>query len=74
MLFLKQLLSLPFLCHKSATTSQIDSNKVTNFKLKPELCNCADTEMIDSTVPPQQPHKRGTSLLGYPVLKLGDKG
>ena len=66
MLFLKQPL-LPFFCHKSATTCQIDSNKVANPKLKPDLCNCVKSEMINSTAPPQQPHKRGTIILGHPV-------
>ena len=32
--------SLPFLYHKSATTSQIDPYKVSNSKLKPDPCNC----------------------------------
>ena len=59
MLCLKQPLILPFLCRKSATTSQIDSYKVLNSKLKPDLCNCLKLEMIESTAPPQQPHKRG---------------
>ena len=53
MLFLMQPLILPFLCHKSATTFQIDSNKVSNSKLKPDLCNCVKIEIIDSTAPPQ---------------------
>ena len=35
MLLLKQPLILPFLYHKSATTGQIDSYKVSNSKLKP---------------------------------------
>ena len=53
MLFLKQPLILPFLCHKSATTCQIDSYKVSNSKLKPDLCNCEENEIIESTNPPQ---------------------
>ena len=69
MLFLKQSLILPFLCHKSATTCQTDSNKVSNSKLKPEQCNCVKTEIIKYTAPPQQPHKRGTTS-GTPC-KLG---
>ena len=63
MLFLKQPLILLFLCHKSATTCQIDSNKVSSSKLRPDLCSCVKTEMIESTTPPQQPHKRGTIFL-----------
>ena len=59
MLFLKQL-TLPFVCDKSATTCQIDSNKVSNSKLKPDLSNCAKTKIIESTAPPQQQYKRGT--------------
>ena len=53
MLFLKQSLILPFLCHNLATTCQIDSNKVSNSKLKPELCNCVSIEITESTAPPQ---------------------
>ena len=52
MLFLKQSLILAFLCHKSATTRQIDSNKISNSTLKLELCNCVKTEIIESTAPP----------------------
>ena len=65
MLFLKQLLILPFLCHNIVTSWQIDSNKVSNSNLKPDLCNCVKTEMIESTAPPQQPYKRGIIFLGY---------
>ena len=50
---LKQPLILPFLCHKSATTCQIDSYKVSNSKLKPDLCNCVKIEIIEFTTPPQ---------------------
>ena len=53
MLFLKQPLILPFLGHKSATTCQIDSSKVSNSKLKPAPSNYVKTEMIESTSPPQ---------------------
>ena len=60
MLFLKQPLLLPFLCHKSATTCHIESCKVSNSKLKLDLCNCAKTEISESTAPPQQQHKRDT--------------
>ena len=67
MLFLKRPLILPFLYHKSATTCQIDSSKVSNSKLKPDLCNFVKTEMIESTAPPQQSHKRDTIFLGRPV-------
>ena len=44
---------LAFLCHKSATTRQIDSNKVSKSKLKPDPCNCVIIEIIESTVPSQ---------------------
>ena len=37
-LFLKQPLTLPFLCHKLGTTHQIDSYKVSNSTLRPDLC------------------------------------
>ena len=58
MLSLKQPFILPFLCHKSATTCQIDSYKVSTSKLKPDLRNCARAEIIESMAPPQQRHKR----------------
>ena len=64
MLFLKQPLILAVLCHKSATTSQIDSYKVSNSKLRPDLCNCVKKAGIESTAPPQQPYKRGSIFLG----------
>ena len=67
LLFLKLQLTLPFLCHKSATTCQIDSNKASNSKLKPDLCNCVKTENIESKTPPQQPYKGGAIFLGHPV-------
>ena len=67
MLFLKQSFMLSFLCHKSATTCQIDLNKVSISKLKPYLCNCVIIEMIESTAPPQKPHKRSTIILEHPV-------
>ena len=63
---LKQPLILPFLFHKSATTGQIDSYKVSNSKLKPDLCNCAKSEIIEFMAPPQQQHKGGT-IFGHPV-------
>ena len=63
--FLKQPLILPFLGHKSATTCPIDSNKVSNSKLNLDLCNCVKTEIIESAVPPQQPHIRSTNFLGH---------
>ena len=52
MLFWKQPVILPFLCHKSATTGQVDSNRVANSKLIPDLCNCVKTEIIESTTSP----------------------
>ena len=82
MLFLKQPLILPFLCHKSATTCQIDSNKVSSSKLESDLCYCFKTGIIESTTPPQQSHKRGTifwdTLVDFIVLpfqsdKISDK-
>ena len=56
---------LPFLYHKSATTCQNDSNKVSNSKLKSDLCNCVAIEIIEPTASPQQQHKRGT-IFGTP--------
>ena len=53
MLFVKQTLILPFLRHKSATTCQIDSNKVSNCKLKFYLCNCVKFEMVEFKASPQ---------------------
>ena len=62
---------LPFLCHKSATTCQIDSNMVSNSKLKPDRCNCVTTETIKATSPPQQQCKRDT--ISCDLLYLFDK-
>ena len=53
MLFLKQPVMLPFLCHKSGTTCQNDPSKVSNSKLKLALCNCVKIEITESTAPPQ---------------------
>ena len=64
MKFLKQPLILPFLCHKSTTTCQVDSYKVSHPKLKPDLCNCVKEKMIESTARLQQPHKLH-NVLGY---------
>ena len=64
MLFLKQPLILPFLYHKSAITCQTASYKVSKSKLKPDLCNCVRTEMIEFTAPPQLPHKSGRNFFG----------
>ena len=67
MLFWKQLRFLPFLYHESATTRWLDSHKVSNSKFKLDPCNCTKTEIIESTAPPQQQHKRSTVFLGHPV-------
>ena len=67
MLFLKQPLILPFLCHKSATTCQIDSYKGSNSKLKPDLCNCVKTEINEYAALPQQPLKKRHNFLGHPI-------
>ena len=50
-LFIKLPLILLFLGHKSETTCQIDSNKVSNSKLKLDLCNFVKSEMIEPTAP-----------------------
>ena len=63
MLFLKQPLILSFLCHESATTCQIDSNKASNSKFKPYLCSCVKIELIESTAPPQKQQKRAQLFL-----------
>ena len=77
MLFLKQPFILPFLCHKSATTCQVDSCEVPNSKMKPDLCNCVKTEIIESMAPLQQPHKWGTvsfrDTLHMKALRNGNK-
>ena len=57
MLFLQQPLSLHFPYHKSATACQIDSYKVSDSMLKPDLCSCVKTDIIEFTAPPQQSHK-----------------
>ena len=66
-LFLKQRQIFPFLCHKSATMCQRDSNEASNSKLKPDLCNCVKIETIVSTAPPQLTQKRDTIILGHTV-------
>ena len=67
MLFLKKQKISPFLCHRSAASCQIDSNKVSNSELKPNLYSCVKAKIIESTAPPQQPHKRGTTILRHLV-------
>ena len=62
MLFLEEQFILLFLCHKAATTRHIDSYKVSNSKLKPDLCNCVKMEMTESIAPPQKPNNRGTNF------------
>ena len=74
MLFLMQPHILPFLCHKSTTTCQIDSYKVSKSKLKPDQCNCVKTKMIESTAPPQQPHKPGTFFWDALYVSIKEKG
>ena len=59
MLFLRQPLIFPFLCHKSATICQTDSYMVSNPKWEADLCNCVESEKIESIAPQQQQHKRG---------------
>ena len=54
MQFLKQPLILTFFRHKSATTCQIDSSKVSNSQLDFDLCNCAKTDIIESKGLPQK--------------------
>ena len=56
---------LLFLRHESAVTFQIDSNRVSNSKLKLDLCSFVKTKVIESTAPPQWPHKR-VQLFGTP--------
>ena len=53
MLVLKQPLTLSLLCNNPATAFLFDSNKVSNSKLKLDLCNCVKTEITESTTPPQ---------------------
>ena len=56
MLFLKQPLIVPFLCHKLATACQIDSNKISNSKWKLNL------QLLHSS------HTNGIQFfLGHPV-------
>ena len=62
---MKQSLVFPFFCHISATTRQIESNKVWNSKLKLDLCNCVKTEIIEFIAPPQKPQK-GHNFFGTP--------
>ena len=69
MLFLKQPIILFFLCHESAATCQIDSNKVSNSKFKLDLCSYVKAKITEFTAPPQWPHKRGTIIIGHSVFK-----
>ena len=71
MLFLKQPHILPFLFRRSATTCPIDSNKVSNSRLKPDLCNCVKSGIVESTAPPQQPHKQG--IMFWDTLYIANK-
>ena len=48
MLFLKQPIMLPLLCHKLVTTCHIDSKKVANSKLKLYPCTCEKIEIMES--------------------------
>ena len=52
MLLLKKPLSLIFLSHKSATTCQTGSNKVSNSKRKLDLCNCVKAKITEYKAPP----------------------
>ena len=70
MLFLKQLLILPFLCHKSEITCQIDSNKVLNSKLKLDLYNRVKAEIIEFTVPPQKLHNFWDDLYAWQIPSI----
>ena len=40
---------------KTETSCQIDSNKVSNYYLKPDACKCVTYEAIRAAAPPQQP-------------------
>ena len=71
MLYLRQPLILPFLYHKSATNGQIYLIKVSNAKLKPDLCSCMKTKTNEATALPQQPCKRDTIFL-YTLQNFSD--
>ena len=60
--FLKQPHILPFLCHKSATTCQIDPNRVANSKLNHDLSNCVKLEIIESTAPSHSNNANGAQM------------
>ena len=69
MLFLKQSLSSTFVCHNSATTFQVSSNKVSNAKL-----NFIKDRTMERAASPQQPHLRSShtnraNFLRQPVHK-----
>ena len=57
---------LPFHCYKSATTCQIDSDKVSDS----DQCNYLKTEIIGSAGAPQSSHKRGTIILDTLLLMM----
>ena len=73
MLFLGRPLVLPFPCHKSANICQIGSykDKVSNYKLKPEIRNCLKAKIIESRAHPQQPTATQTP---WGVLRLRTYG
>ena len=66
---LQQPYTFYFFYHKSATSYQIISKKVSISMVKPDLCNRVRIETIDTIAPPQQPHKLGTSFWG--IVQLG---
>ena len=70
MLFLKRPLILLFLCHKLTITTQIDSNKVSNAKLKLDAMQLVKSQHnwihSSSTVATQMGH----NFLGHPKLEI----
>ena len=69
MLFLKQPLIWPFFRYKSAAARQIDSNKLSNSKLKLDLWNRVKSEKSESRAPPSI-HTNGAQFFGTPYRSI----
>ena len=57
---------LTLVCHKSAITYLIGSNKVSNSKLRHNLCKCSNNRKMEVAVLAQQPRKWGAIFWGHP--------
>lgn len=68
---LKQPTILPFLCHKAAITCQLDSNKVSTSKLKPDSCKYLKLRQFKiQPLRISHTNARGTMFIGIPYTKI----